>query len=83
MAEAAPRRVHAVGLTWAAAAESSASDVWQALTDRGVENVIAVSDIEAAEALALGIAEMAACERVAVCIAEPGPSVLATVTPTG
>ncbi|KGI66802.1 hypothetical protein MJO55_04050 [Mycolicibacterium rufum] len=83
MADAAPRRVHAVGLTWAAAAESAASEVWQALTDRGVENVIAVSDIEAAEALALGIAEMAACERVAVCVAEPGPSVLAAVTPDG
>lgn len=82
-AQAAPRRVHAVGLTWAANAESAASDVWQALTDRGVENVIAVSDIEAAEALALGIAEMAGCERVAVCVAEPGPSVLATVTPDG
>ena len=83
MAEAAPQRVHAVGLTWTAAAESAASDVWQALTDRGVENVIAVSDIEAAEVLALGIAEMAGCERVAVCVAEPGPSVLATVTPDG
>lgn len=83
MADAAPRRVHAVGLTWAAAAEGAASEVWQALTDRGVENVIAVSDIEAAEALALGIADMAACERVVVCIAEPGPSVLATVTPDG
>ncbi len=77
------RRLHAVGLTWCSAAESTASAVWQAMTDRGVENVIAVSDIEAAETLALGIADVAGHERVVVCVAEPSESVLVAVTPDG
>lgn len=81
--EDASRRVHAVGLTWCYTAESTASEVWQALTDRGVENVIAVSDVEAAETLALGIADVAGHERVVVCIAEPAESVLVAVTPNG
>ncbi|ORB28832.1 DUF7159 family protein [Mycolicibacterium parafortuitum] len=77
------RSVHAVGLTWDIAAEDTVSAVWQAFTDRGVENVIAVSDVEAAEALARGIADIAGCERLVVCVAEPGSSLLATVTPDG
>lgn len=75
--------VHAVGLTWDITAENTVSAVWQAFTDRGVENVFAVSDVEAAEALARGIADIAGCERLVVCVAEPGPSVLAAVTPHG
>ncbi|WP_349269922.1 hypothetical protein MPNTM1_00438 [Mycolicibacterium parafortuitum] len=77
------RSVHAVGLTWDIAAEETVSAVWQAFTDRGVENVIAVSDVEAAEALARGIADIAGCERLVVCVAEPGSSLIATVTPDG
>ncbi|CAN3127095.1 hypothetical protein ACNUDN_04265 [Mycobacterium sp. smrl_JER01] len=77
------RPVHAIGLTWTTEAESTASAVWQALTDRAVENVIAVSDVEAAEALACGIADLAGCERVVVGVAEPGTSVIAAVTPDG
>ncbi|UXA14417.1 hypothetical protein KXD97_11870 [Mycobacterium sp. SMC-8] len=77
------RPVHAIGLTWTIEAESTASAVWQALTDRAVENVIAVSDVEAAEALACGIADLAGLERVVVCIAEPGTSLIAAVTPDG
>ncbi|WP_370500563.1 hypothetical protein NWT09_04850 [Mycolicibacterium sp. jd] len=77
------RPVHAIGLTWTVEAERTASAVWQGLTDRGVENVIAVSDVESAEALACGIADLAGCERVVVGLAEPGTSVIAAVTPDG
>ncbi|MBX7452267.1 hypothetical protein GR927_30145 [Mycolicibacterium sp. 3033] len=77
------RRLHAVGLTWSSAAEATASAVWQELTDRGVENVIAVSAVEAAETLALGIADVAGYERTVVYVAEPGESVLVAVTPHG
>lgn len=79
----APRRVDAIGLTWTTDAEYTASSVWQALTDRSVENVIAVSDVEAAEALACGIADIAGCERLVVCVAEPDTSVVVAVTPDG
>lgn len=79
----APRGVDAIGLTWTADAEHTASAVWQSLTDRRIENVIAVSDVEAAEALACGIADIAGCERLVVCVADPGTSVIAAVTPDG
>lgn len=79
----APRSVDAIGLTWTSEAEHIASAMWQALTDRGVENVIAVSDVEAAEALACGIADIAGCERLVVCVSETGTSVIAAVTPDG
>jgi hypothetical protein len=81
--KAGARRVHAIGLTWTGAAEASASAVWQALTDRQVENVIAVSDLDAAEALACGIAGIAGYERVVVCVVEHGFAVVAAVTPDG
>ncbi|MGE0219640.1 DUF7159 family protein [Mycolicibacterium sp.] len=81
--KAGSRRVHAIGLSWSADAERTASAVWQALTDRHVENVIAVSDVEAAEALACGIAEIAGEGRVVVCVVEPAASVVAAVTPDG
>jgi hypothetical protein len=83
LARAAPNRVHAVGLTWSAAAETAASGVWQGLTDRGIENLIAVSDIEAVETLAVGIAEMAESERVVVGVAEPDGLLRASVSPEG
>ena len=83
LARAAPNRVHAVGLTWSATAEAAVSSVWQGLTVRGIENVIAVSDVEAAETLAVGIADMAECDRVAVCVAEPDALLLATVSADG
>jgi len=83
LSRAAPGRIHAVGLTWSAAAEAAASRIWQGLTDRGIENVIAVSDIEAAETLAVGIAEMAECDRAVVCVAEPDALLLATVSADG
>ena len=77
------RRLHAIGLTWTGAAGATASAVWQALTDREVENIIAVSDLEAAEALTCGIADIAGYERVVVCVVEPGAAVVAAVTPDG
>lgn len=77
------RQVHAIGLNWAGAAESAANAVWQALTDRQIENVIAISDLEAAEALTRGIAGIAGYERVVVCVVEPSVAVVAGVTPDG
>lgn len=74
---------HAIGLNWTTATESAVSDLWQALTDRGIENVISVSDVEAAEALACGVADLAGCDRIVVCLAEPGADVVAAVTPDG
>ena len=76
-------RVHAIGVTWTSEAEAAASAVLQALADRGVANVIAVSDIEAADALADGIADITAYDDVAVCIVEPDAAVVAMVNADG
>src|SRR4051794_41947556 len=50
-------RLHAIGVTWANDAESAASTLLDALADRGLDNVITVSEQEAADSLAMGIAD--------------------------
>jgi hypothetical protein len=54
-----------------------------ALTARGYDNVIAVSELEAADVLAAGIAEIAEYADVGVCIVEPDAAVVAVVNPEG
>jgi hypothetical protein len=76
-------RLHAVGVTWTNEAESQASTVLETLADRGLENVIAISELEAADALASGIADRAGYDDVAVCLVEPDAAVVAMVTPDG
>ena len=77
----AESRVHAIGVTWTSAAETAASAVVQALAARDLDNVVAVSEIEAAEALASGIADIAEYDDVAVCVVEPTPPSLRWSTP--
>lgn len=76
-------RLHAVGVTWTNEAEAQASTVLETLADRGLQNVIAISELEAADALASGIAERAGYGDVAVCLVEPDAAVVAMVTPDG
>jgi hypothetical protein len=75
--------IHAVGVTWASDAEAAASVVLDALEARELENVVSVSEVEAAEALATGIAEIAGYDDVAVCIFEPEGALVATVNADG
>jgi hypothetical protein len=77
------QRMHAVGLTWTNEAESAASGVLDALRSRGYESVIAVSELEAGDVLAAGIAGIAESEDIAVCIIEPDSAVVAVVNPDG
>ena len=76
-------RIHAIGVTWTNEAEDAASGVLQALTARGYDNVIAVSELEAGDVLAAGIAAIAEYENVAVCIVEPDAAVVAMVDADG
>jgi hypothetical protein len=76
-------RMHAIGLTWTNDAEDAASGVLAALTARDYDNVIAVSELEAADVLAAGIAGIADYDDVAVCIVEPDAAVVALVTSEG
>ena len=80
----AESRVHAIGVTWSSDEEAAASTVLQALAARNLENVVvAVSEIEAAEALASGIADIAGYDDVAVCVVEPDAAVVAIVNAEG
>ncbi|MEO3758882.1 hypothetical protein ABGB19_11430 [Mycobacterium sp. B14F4] len=71
--------IHAIGVTWTNEAEQTVSGVLGALTTRGYGNAIAISELEAAEVLAEGIAEIADYDDVAVCIVEPDAAVVAMV----
>ena len=75
--------VHAVGVTWTTDADVAALAVLEALDARGVQNVVSVSEIEAAEALAGGIADIAGYDDVAVCIFEPDAMLVAVVNADG
>jgi hypothetical protein len=79
----ADNRMHAIGLTWTNEAEDAASGVLAALTARDYDNVIAVSELEAGDVLAAGIAGIADYDDVAVCIVEPDAAVVALVTSEG
>lgn len=72
--------LRAVGITWSHDAETEAIKVREALdVYAGGAPVVAVRDVEAAEALARGIAEMARQDFLVVCVVEPDGAVVATV----
>ena len=75
--------VHAVGVTWTTDADVAALAVLDALDARGLANVVSVSEIEAAEALAGGIADIAGYDDVAVCIFEPDATLVSIVNADG
>jgi hypothetical protein len=75
--------VHAVGVTWTPAGEPVAGPIVEALQERGVQNAISVSESEAAEALAGGIADIGGFDNVAVCVFEPGYTMVAVVNADG
>lgn len=75
----AENRVHAIGVTWTCDAEDAADTVLDGLAGRGFDDVVAVSEIEAAETLARGIADITDHEDVAVCIVEPDAVVVVVV----
>lgn len=75
--------VHAVGVTWTEDGDVVAGAILDALDARGVQNVVSVSEIEAAEALAGGIADIAGYNDIAVCVFEPDATLIAVVDPDG
>ncbi len=83
LAGEADDRIHAIGVTWTNEAEDAASEVLEALAARGYHDVIAVSELEAADVLATGIAEITEYASVAVCIVEPDAAVVALVDSSG
>jgi hypothetical protein len=76
-------RLHAIGVTWANEAEAAATTLLDALAERGLYNVITVSEQEAADSLATGIADRGGYGDVAVCIVEPDDALVALVDADG
>jgi hypothetical protein len=76
-------RLHAIGVTWTAETEAAASTLLDALADRGLGNVIAVSELEAADTLATGIADRGGYDDVLICIVEPDGALVTRVDPDG
>ncbi len=76
-------RLHAIGVTWANEAETAASALLDALAARGLDNVITVSEEEAADALATGIADRGGYSDVAVCIVDPDDALVSLVDADG
>ncbi|WP_458317205.1 DUF7159 family protein [Mycolicibacterium brisbanense] len=72
--------LHAVGLTWSTGADAVAVKVRAALDAvGGGARVVAVPDVEAAEVLAGGIAEISDYNFLVVCLVEPDAALIATV----
>jgi hypothetical protein len=70
-------QIHAVGVTFTNDATSAVAAVLDAFAARGHRNVVAVSDGEAASALAGGVTDITDYDDVAVCIVEPGLALIA------
>ncbi|KUI02819.1 hypothetical protein [Mycobacterium sp. IS-3022] len=83
LADVVDSPIHAIGVTWTNEAEEVASGVLTALSARGYDNAIAISELEAGDVLAAGIADLADYDDVAVCIVEPDAAVVAMVTGDG
>ena len=75
----AESQLHAVGVTWTNEAAVAAGAVLDALAERGLRNVVAVSDNDAAAALASGVADITGHDAVAVCVIEPDSALVALV----
>ena len=75
--------LHAAGVTWTPAGEAIAGAILEAFQARGLQNAIAVSEPEAAEALASGISAISGYEDVAVCVFEPDATLIALVNADG
>ena len=75
--------LHAAGVTWTPAGEAIAGAILDAFQARGLQNAIAVSEPEAAEALASGISAISGYEDVAVCVFEPDAILIALVNADG
>ena len=83
IAAAAHNKPHSIGVTWTAEAACDGTRLLEALAAAGFEDFLAVSEWDAADALATGIAGLAGCDDAGVCIVEPHTALVAVVNPQG
>ena len=82
IAAARGHRLHSIGVTWSADADTEASLLLESLSESGFENVVAVRLPEATEALARGIADVIGYDITAVCVIEPDAVIVLVVDTT-
>jgi hypothetical protein len=68
-----------IGVSWTDSSSAEGSMVLRALAVAGFDDFIAVSECDAATALARALQDLAGSEDIAVCIVEPEAAVVATV----
>lgn len=66
--EAHGQRLHAVGVTWSDDAAAEAALLLEFLTDAGLDNVVPIQFLRAAEELTRGIGSVIGSQRTAVCL---------------
>jgi len=65
-------RLGSIGVTWSDEADWEGCVLLESLLESGIDNVVAVGLLEAAEALARGVGRVVDYEKTAVCVVEPG-----------
>jgi hypothetical protein len=78
-AAAGGHHLRSIGVTWTDDAEAEASMVLETLASEGIHDVVAVPGFEAAEALAVGLAGATGDDELAVCVVEPGMTLLSMI----
>jgi hypothetical protein len=83
MVDARAQRLHAVGVTWSEDAAADAALLLESLTDAGLDNVVPIRFLRAAESLTRGIGPVIGSEKAAVCFIEDCSATLVMVGNAG
>lgn len=73
------QRVRVIGLTWSDDASAAAALLLESLTDAGLDNVVPVQALQAADLLAQGIAPVIGFDKTAVCVLDAESTTVAMV----
>jgi hypothetical protein len=73
------QRVRVIGLTWSDDASAEAALLLESLTGAGLDNVVPIQALQAAELLARGMAPVVGCDNIAVCVLAGDSTIAVTV----
>lgn len=73
------QRVRVIGLTWSGDASAEAALLLESLTNAGLDNVVPIQGLRAAELLAQGMAPVVGCDNIAVCVLDGDSTTVVTV----
>lgn len=79
IATAGGHQLHSIGVTWSHDADNEAALLLDSLGDLGFDTVVAVPELDAAEALAQAVGHALGFENAAVCVVEPEVAIVSVV----